>query len=170
MNATAAPRTLTPASPFDLTPWSFARYEVRNPDPFGHRSPAAPRVGDLVCTPATAHFAAVLRSTPDSRQVVIWANNLPEHVVCMCEEGKALASLMCMWEGRYAASTGRFGKTVHADGTRCSRSPEFDCYAHPYCPTCGSHDTLTTAMEAYGNRTTCTTEGCTYESYYSIGD
>lgn len=41
---------------------------------------------------------------------------------------------------------------------------------HSVCPDCDHFDTLTVAQEAWGDRTTCTTEGCTYERFYSIGD
>lgn len=38
------------------------------------------------------------------------------------------------------------------------------------CPTCQHFGTLTTRMESYGDATSCSTEGCTYSTYHSIGD
>lgn len=68
----------------------------------------------------------------------------------------------------------------HADGT----GPWDHCtlYPIPLCEQCGYEGeghctkchtkakTLHVAMEAYGNRTTCAAEGCTYEDWYDIGD
>lgn len=42
--------------------------------------------------------------------------------------------------------------------------------SHSYCSSCDSFDTLTTQLQAYGNLTTCTTEGCDFSSWYDIGD
>lgn len=41
---------------------------------------------------------------------------------------------------------------------------------HSYCSSCDSYDTHKTELLAYGNLTTCSTEGCDFEFYYSIGD
>jgi hypothetical protein len=39
-----------------------------------------------------------------------------------------------------------------------------------HCRTCHTSGSLVTAMLAYGNDTTCKTDGCDYHDYYSIGD
>jgi hypothetical protein len=41
---------------------------------------------------------------------------------------------------------------------------------HSHCSSCGHFDTLKTQQLAYGDLTTCTTDSCDFESYYSIGD
>src|SRR5580704_2265511 len=97
---------LTPTAVTDLTAWSFERYQAIHPEAVKWDGK------DLVNGPATDHFAKVLRSTPDHRQVVIWADALPLTTICACEEHKALASLMCAWDDRME----RFSKVVHADG------------------------------------------------------
>lgn len=38
------------------------------------------------------------------------------------------------------------------------------------CPECGAFGSLRVELLAYGDRTTCATEGCTHDDYYSIGD
>lgn len=122
--------------------------------------------GDLTCHPATAHYAAVLRTTSDDRQVVIWADPCADTTVCRCEARKPLVSLMCMWESRGE----RFGRTAHLDGTTCEAALNGEAHARPRCPECGTYDSLTTSMEAYGDSTTCTTPTCSYSRWYSIGD
>lgn len=39
-----------------------------------------------------------------------------------------------------------------------------------HCSTCHTNGSLVTEMQAWGNTTTCKTEGCDYHSYYCIGD
>lgn len=39
-----------------------------------------------------------------------------------------------------------------------------------HCPKCHVNGALKTTMEAYGNATRCTTIGCDYNDWYSIGD
>lgn len=62
--------------------------------------------------------------------------------------------------------------TVHhyVNGSTSLREFPMQRESHSYCSSCDSFDTLTTQLLSYGNLTTCTTDGCDFESYYSIGD
>lgn len=111
---------------------------------------------------------------------------------------KPVVQIRWRWEpehGKKMNSTGVMTAWRHADGTPLHRNPdeqgrpEFmweqytSCEPIPMCGSCGqewldSHcdvchknGALHTKMEAYGDRTRCTTPGCTRkETYYSIGD
>lgn len=58
----------------------------------------------------------------------------------------------------------------HDDGTRCGTTAWTSCLPLPRCPRCGAHESVETSMEAYGDRSWCTAEGCGYTSWHSIGD
>jgi hypothetical protein len=64
----------------------------------------------------------------------------------------------------------RYEKTVHADDGTVHGKWWFDCNVISACPKCKTEDSLTTRLEAYGDLTTCKTEGCDYTSWYDIGD
>lgn len=97
---------------------------------------------------------------------------------------RTLARVMCCWDHRITADycrpktwqlgEDRFDTLRHADGYDCrpwtpGGAPLW-FYTRPQCPSCKAYDTLDVALEAYGNRTTCRTEGCAYTSWYDIGD
>ena len=99
---------------------------------------------------------------------------------------KPLAKLICCWDHRI--TDGRYGDWMlgedafdhwrHADGTPCGDPHSgyaggleiFDSYAVPQCPDCHTYDSIHVRQEAYGDRITCTTDGCTYERWSPIGD
>lgn len=97
-----------------------------------------------------------------------------------CQHGKQLVTVMAHWSDDKPGppvttgcrnSTQRFTRTVHVDGTVAGGEFWHDCYGvHQKCPECGELDTLKTEQMAYGDDTTCTTDGCNYHNYYSIGD
>lgn len=41
---------------------------------------------------------------------------------------------------------------------------------HTYCPSCGHFDTLNVEQQAWGDATTCSTHGCDFDDWRSIGD
>lgn len=45
-----------------------------------------------------------------------------------------------------------------------------DEQTHTYCPGCGHFDSTRTELQAWADVTTCSTDGCTFESRRSIGD
>lgn len=97
---------------------------------------------------------------------------------------RTLARVVCCWDHRVTSDScrpavwqlgeDRFTTLRHADGYDCrpwspgDLSPFY--YLRPQCPNCKAYDTLTVKPEAYGDRTTCTTDGCAYDHWYSIGD
>lgn len=99
-----------------------------------------------------------------------------------CQHGKRCVDVMAHWsdDAPFTVTTGRvnhtqrFTRTVHLDGTATydpdGKVATFEYGVHNRCPKCGTVDSLSTKQEAYCDRTSCSTEGCTYESVYMIGD
>lgn len=97
---------------------------------------------------------------------------------------RMLAAVMCCWDHRITADycrpavwqlgEDRFDTLRHADGFDCRQWAPGDIgpwfYLRPRCPQCNEYDTLILRQEAYGDRTTCSTDGCRYERWYDIGD
>lgn len=79
-----------------------------------------------------------------------------------------------------------FETNRHADGTTCGfeerrnpdtgeweNTPRTQCRCVIYdvpCPDCGAINSHVVTQLAYGDETTCRTDGCDYRRYYSIGD
>lgn len=92
-----------------------------------------------------------------------------------CQHGKRIVEVMCYWsdDAPFTVTTGRinstqrFSRNLHTDG---SPSDTFEYGVHHQCPQCHTLDSLQVRKEAWGDRTTCSTEGCDYTHWYSIGD
>ena len=92
---------------------------------------------------------------------------------------RPLVLVLCAWDhritdpmfrpGPWKLGEDAFTLTRHADGTP-PHWTDIEDLARPRCPKCKAYDTLTTAQEAYGDRTTCTAAGCDYHNWYDIGD
>lgn len=99
-----------------------------------------------------------------------------------CQHGKRCAVVRAHWSDDapflttvgQVNSTQTYTRTVHIDGTYETKPDGsmvlFEHGVHNRCPECGTIDSLTTAQLAWGDETTCRTDGCAYNRYYSIGD
>lgn len=97
---------------------------------------------------------------------------------------RMLARVMMCWDHRITADYCRpavwqlgedcFETLRHADGYDCRPWKPGDIgpffYRRPQCPSCHEYDSLVTQQQAYGNWTSCATEGCDFTHWYDIGD
>lgn len=68
---------------------------------------------------------------------------------------------------RHADGTGPWDHSMHWAFPRCQ---ECGFEGESHCSKCHQGNTLKVTMEAYGNRTTCSTPGCGRDDFYDIGD
>jgi hypothetical protein len=76
--------------------------------------------------------------------------------------------------GEFAIGEDRFDVWRHIDGVEHKAWQPGDLAPFNYpkypCTGCGQYDSISTRQEAWGDRVTCTTPGCTYSAWHSIGD